>query len=349
MHIGTPSARRSRCQWMTGVALGDVQRAGHAGAGLLAAGQQGLRLGEHAAALHLLGERRSAGCAVRRGRATKVPAPGIRSSSPSTTRASIAWRTVIRATPKLVHELALGGRRGARGRAGHEGAHVLAHLDVLERAARRSPAHRPRQRDLGRRRRLPVWRDPLADGGPPGPRTVPTHRHSVAIARSTSSRAARRAGKTAASTPMTSGQHQEDDQLTDGMRSPRAPGRAARTSARRRSTIPSTTPSTAPSTAITTDSRRIISRSWPRLDPDRAEQPDLAGPLDHRQGERVDDAEHRDHQREPEQRVDHQHQPVDRGRAARRRTPARPSPSRPAAARRPASSRPWSPVGARRR
>ena len=37
---------------------------------------------------------------ARGGRATKVPLPGIRSSSPSDTKASMAWRTVIRATPK---------------------------------------------------------------------------------------------------------------------------------------------------------------------------------------------------------------------------------------------------------
>ena len=40
-----PSARRSRFQWMTASPSRDVERAGHAGAGLLAAGEQGLRLG----------------------------------------------------------------------------------------------------------------------------------------------------------------------------------------------------------------------------------------------------------------------------------------------------------------
>ena len=45
---------------------------------------------------------------------------------------------------------------------------------------------------------------------------------------------------------------------------------------------------------------------------DRPQQTDLPGALDDRQRQRVHDPEDRDHQRQPEQRVDHQHQLVDR-------------------------------------
>ena len=47
-------------------------------------------------------------------------------------------------------------------------------------------------------------------------------------------------------------------------------------------------------------------------EPDGPQQPDLAHPLDDRQGQRVDDAEHRDDDREAEQRVDDEEQLVDR-------------------------------------
>ena len=81
------------------VALGDAERPGHAGAGLLAAGEQRLRLGEQAAAGHLLGEADRAGRRRGAGGRRRCRVPGIRSSSPSVTSASMAWRTVIRATP----------------------------------------------------------------------------------------------------------------------------------------------------------------------------------------------------------------------------------------------------------
>ena len=60
-------------------------------------------------------------------------------------------------------------------------------------------------------------------------------------------------------------------------------------------------------------------------DPDRPQQADLAGALDDRQRQGVDDAEHGDQQREPEQRVDEQHEAGRSACAARRRRPAGPA------------------------
>ena len=49
----------------------------------------------------------------------------------------------------------------------------------------------------------------------------------------------------------------------------------------------------------------------PSAHPDRAQQADLAGPLDHREREGVDDAEHRDEIGQAEQRVDDVQELVD--------------------------------------
>ena len=226
----------------------------------------------------------------------------------------MAWRTVIRATPNCCTSSRSEGA-GAPGSAPRdEGADVLAHLDVLEGAASRGVEHVvPRSRTIGR------WSVGVTTSwthGPLGlcPRgTLLAPRHSVAIARSTSRRAARRAGNTAASTPMTTESSQEDGQLgprqADHLEPLVAQGVHQRDPEAR---CPAPRPSTAPRTAITTDSRVIISRSWRAAQPDRAQQPDLAGALDHREREGVDDAEHGDHQGQAEQREDHQHELVDR-------------------------------------
>ena len=63
--------------------------------------------------------------------ATKVPRPGTRSSRPSVTSASSAWRTVIRATPKYCTSSRSEGA-GVPGIGSlHQGADVLADLHVL--------------------------------------------------------------------------------------------------------------------------------------------------------------------------------------------------------------------------
>ena len=140
MHIGHAVGAAQPLPVDDRVALGDARARGPRRAGLLAAGEQRLGLGQHPAAGHLLGVAGEPCRLVDAGWATKVPRPGIRSSSPSATRASIAWRTVIRATPNCWHELALGRRRGARGRPATRDADVLAHLHVLERP-RRAASH----------------------------------------------------------------------------------------------------------------------------------------------------------------------------------------------------------------
>lgn len=63
-------------------------------------------------------------------------------------------------------------------------------------------------------------------------------------------------------------------------------------------------PSAAPSRAMTIDSSRSIRLSLAAAEPDGAEQPDLAGPLDHRQRQGVDDAEDGDDDGQAEQGVD---------------------------------------------
>ena len=55
MHIGCAVRPAQPAPVDHGVALADVQRAGHTGAGLLAAGQQRLRLRQQPAPRHLLG------------------------------------------------------------------------------------------------------------------------------------------------------------------------------------------------------------------------------------------------------------------------------------------------------
>ena len=72
---------------------------------------------------------------------------------------------------------------------------------------------------------------------------------------------------------------------------------------------PSTMPRTAPSTAMATDSSRSMVRRRRRLRPTASA--DLAHPLDDRQCG-VDDAEHRDDDGQPEQRVHDEEELVDR-------------------------------------
>ena len=68
---------------------------------------------------------------------TNVPRAGARSSRPSATRASIAWRTVIRATPKCCISPRSEGAGAPSGRSCDQAADVLPHLDVLERRTER--------------------------------------------------------------------------------------------------------------------------------------------------------------------------------------------------------------------
>ena len=126
------------------VALGDAQRAGHAGAGLLAAGQQGLRLGEQAAPRHLLGEADVSrlGGTPRAGHEGAAAGDPLEQALDDQRVHRLAHGHPGHAEP--VHQLALGRGGRARGRARDQGADVLAHLDVLERASRPAPAPRPR-------------------------------------------------------------------------------------------------------------------------------------------------------------------------------------------------------------
>ena len=191
------------------VALGEVQRPGDAGAGLLAAGEQRLGLGEHAATRHLLGEagdaagaRAAAGPRTCPGRGSARaaprrparPSPGARSSGPRRS----AGRARARTAPGIP------GRRRRPGRArtpapGRASARVpptavkSIHAGTLGRRTRPRPG-------IGRTS-IGLCRE----GGRAGRSDAAACRgHSVAMARRTSSRAARRAGKTAASTPITS-------------------------------------------------------------------------------------------------------------------------------------------------
>ena len=118
------------------VALADAERAGHAGAGLLAPGQQRLGLDEQVAPRHLLAER---GDAARR--TTRARHEGAATRDPL--QQPLDHQRVHRLPhghpghAEPVHELALGGRGRAGRGARDEGAHVLAHLDVLERTSLR--------------------------------------------------------------------------------------------------------------------------------------------------------------------------------------------------------------------
>ena len=136
--------------------------------------------------------------------------------------------------------------------------------------------------------------------------------YSAVIARSTSIRAARRAGQTAASTPTTAasttkisscdGRHAQhaDALVGDGplQADPEdQPEADAQHGAEHR------------------DGHRLQPDHRPQLTPahpDRAQQPDLPGPFDHRQRQGVDDAQHRDDHGQPEQGVDDGQQLVDR-------------------------------------
>ena len=114
------------------VAGRDVEGAGHAGAGLLDAGQEGLGLGEHAAAADLLGEGGEPTCGLRR-----------LGDEGATTGDALEKTLGHQGIKRLADghagdaetrdELPLGGRGGA-GRLGFdETADVFADLDVLQR------------------------------------------------------------------------------------------------------------------------------------------------------------------------------------------------------------------------
>ena len=126
-------------------------------------------------------------------------------------------------------------------------------------------------------------------------------RHSYAIASSGSSFAARRAGKIAATIPTTIAAITKTITCVVGnensMKSTRAMSSAA-------STIPSTIPSVAPISAVIMLSCRIIRRTCTARHADRAQHPDLARALEHRQDERVHDPEQAHDDRQREQHVE---------------------------------------------
>ena len=136
--------------------------------------------------------------------------------------------------------------------------------------------------------------------------------YSVAIACRTSSLAARRDGHTAASTPTTRPASTATTSWSTGMSRTFSPSSDHRRLDGRREQHPDRQPQ-----------QGAEQRDRDRLDPehpaqlraihaDRPEQADLAGPLDHAEGERVDDAEDRDQDREREQHADRGERAVDR-------------------------------------
>ena len=137
-------------------------------------------------------------------------------------------------------------------------------------------------------------------------------RYSAVIARSTSIFAARRAGQTAASTPTTAASTTKISNWTSGTFSTLMPW----SEIARCRLIPKISPNPMPSTAPEhRDGHRLQPDHRPELTPahpDGAQQPDLPGPFDDRQGQGVDDAEDRDDHRQPEQRVDDAEQLIDR-------------------------------------
>ena len=119
-----------------GVAGGDAEGAGHAGAGLAEAGVQGLVLGGVADAGHVLGE------AGEPADAATWPGDEGAASGDALQQALGDQRVHGLADghpghAELLDELALGGCGGAGFGVTHEGAHVLAHLYVLQGAASR--------------------------------------------------------------------------------------------------------------------------------------------------------------------------------------------------------------------
>ena len=269
--------------------------------------------------------KRSAGRRRGAGRATNVPRPGIALQEALGDQRVHGLAHGHPGHAELLHELALGGRRCALRRpatrsrtysrtctcfrAPLPAAWSSCSTCTTDRAAGASASQ---LRDT-----WPTWAMSERTGRTPG--------YSVAIARSTSSRAARRAGSTAASTP-TPPRGQEDDQLCPRHAITSRPwSRTAYIIATPKQT-PSTTPEHGPQHR---HHHRLQGDHQPQLtaaQADGAQQADLAGALDDRQRERVHDAEHGDHQRQAEQGVDHQHQLVDRRALLARRTRPRPSP-----------------------
>ena len=118
------------------VAGGDAEGAGHAGAGLAEAGVHRLVLGGVADAGHVLGEAGQP--------ADAAAGPGDERAAAGDALQQALGDQRVHGLPdghprhaELLDELALGGCGGARFGVTHEGAHVLAHLYVLQGAASR--------------------------------------------------------------------------------------------------------------------------------------------------------------------------------------------------------------------
>ena len=189
----------------------------------------------------------SRGTGRRRVSATKVPRPGIRSSSPSATSASRAWRTVIRATPKSWTSSRSDGAgvpgsappRSASGRTRGPGRACARDapgpsLDgrLTHRVIPFARCHLPVTIDPDPPRGTRDGKAPLRAYGRIGP-------YSVVIARSTSRRAARRAGKSAARTPTTAAATTKISSVGHGTTSSVSPSSLSAASGRGRRRAPS--------------------------------------------------------------------------------------------------------------
>ena len=159
------------------------------------------------------------------------------------------------------------------------------------------PAGRRRRRQgrrplgLRRGRRRPGRRRP----------TRPRLGQSWAMARRTSIRAARRAGSAAAATPAAPASARYTASWPNGTATSVSPCSRRTCTSPAAAATPAATPTTPPSSATWTD---LVADAPPQLaagEADRAEQPDLGGPLVHRHGQGVDDPEQRDDQGEAEQ------------------------------------------------
>ena len=118
------------------VAGGDAEGACHTGAGLAEAGVQGLVLGGEPVARHVLAEaRESADATAWPGHERAATGDPLEEALDDQRVHGLAHGHPCHA--ELLDELALGGRRRTGLGVAHEGAHVLAHLYVLQGAASR--------------------------------------------------------------------------------------------------------------------------------------------------------------------------------------------------------------------
>ena len=135
--------------------------------------------------------------------------------------------------------------------------------------------------------------------------------HSLEIARSTSSLAARRAGRMAAPTLATARITTTTMSVAGAMANVEKPlSRSALTTLHPKNS-PIAKPLIVPSNEMMTDSHRTVERTCDRDMPTARKQSDLARPLGDRQSERVGDADQRDEQREEQQHVDQRHDLID--------------------------------------